>query len=356
MMNLRLSKLCQRLESHKMAALLVAAPENVRYLSGFTGGDAMLLVTGKDALLLTDSRFTEQVRLEAPDWSHLLVEKTMVETIAAAVQSLRLDELGFEASALTYEQFMMVREQLPAVNLRPVSGWLEELRLVKDEAEIALMKEAGIITGAAFKSLLPEIVSGRSEESLAALLEFNMRRHGGGRPAFETIVGSGERGALPHGTASSRLLKRGDLVVMDFGATYQGYASDMTRTVCIGVCEGWQRQLYELVLEAQQRSLSAVRAGAATAEVDAVARDYLKQAGYGEYFTHGLGHGVGLQIHEQPRLSPKDHHILQEGMVVTVEPGLYLAGRGGVRIEDTVLVTAQGCEILTPVAKDLLVI
>lgn len=350
----RLAKLCSLMQANNLEALLVMRPENRRYLSGFSG-DGSLLVTCDNHFLFTDGRFVEQAQQESPGWEAVLVKNSFIEVFAGFCQG-RVREFGFEDDFLTYRQIRQFEHNLPGVGLRPVHGLVEQLRLIKDAAEIELIRQAGVITAAAIKHVLGKLWDGQTEQEIAGTMEFFMRCHGGGLPAFETIVASGERGALPHGVATAKTIRSGELIVMDLGATYRGYAADLTRTVCLGRFRKQQRKVYEVVRDAQERALALIRPGATTGEADMAAREIITAAGYGEYFNHSLGHGVGLAIHEEPRITPGGNVVLEPGMVFTVEPGVYLPGRGGVRIEDTVLVTRNGCEILTPVKKELLVI
>ncbi|NPV28523.1 MAG: aminopeptidase P family protein [Firmicutes bacterium] len=352
----RLERLRRLLAVQDLEALLVTKPENRRYLSGFTGSAGVLLVAPGAAVLLTDGRYEAQARREAPAWKLATFKNSYYEALAEVCAELRLREVGFEKDHLTYQQFEKLREHLSQITLRPVAGFVEELRLIKDAAEIGCIQEAAVITGAAFWYLLGVLEYGQSEREVAGAMEFFMRRHGGDLPAFETIVAAGERGAFPHGVASGQQIRRGQMVVLDLGARFQGYAADLTRTVCLGRADARQREVYEAVREAQARALAHVRPGVQAGEVDAAARGFLEALGYGEFFPHSLGHGVGLSVHEDPRLAPRQERVLEPGMVITVEPGVYLPGWGGVRIEDTVLVTQNGCEILTPVTKDLLII
>ncbi|MFY9433263.1 MAG: aminopeptidase P family protein, partial [Thermacetogeniaceae bacterium] len=325
------------------------------YISGFSGGEGVLLITQQEAYLFSDSRYIEQARQEAPFCEFVLVKKYFTEALGKVAEEKGLQLMAFEKDHLTYQQWEQLRNSFSG-KLQPVSGLIEKLRLIKDESEIALLKEAGAITASAFRYILGELHPGQTEVEIAGMLEFFMRRQGSGPPAFETIVASGKRGALPHGTASAKKVGRGELITMDLGATYQGYAGDLTRTICLGTVSDRQQEIYELVKEAQERGIKAVRAGVRAEEVDAVVRGFFEQHGYAEYFMHSLGHGVGLAVHEEPRLAPGQDTILQPGMVVTIEPGLYLPDWGGVRIEDTVLVKEDGCEILTPVTKNLIVL
>ncbi|MFY9272500.1 MAG: Xaa-Pro peptidase family protein [Thermacetogeniaceae bacterium] len=351
----RLQRLCHILKEQHLESLLVAKPENVLYISGFSGGEGVLLITQQEAYLFSDSRYIEQARQEAPFCEFVLVKKYFTEALGKVAEEKGLQLMAFEKDHLTYQQWEQLRNSFSG-KLQPVSGLIEKLRLIKDESEIALLKEAGAITASAFRYILGELHPGQTEVEIAGMLEFFMRRQGSGPPAFETIVASGKRGALPHGTASAKKVGRGELITMDLGATYQGYAGDLTRTICLGTVSDRQQEIYELVKEAQERGIKAVRAGVRAEEVDAVVRGFFEQHGYAEYFMHSLGHGVGLAVHEEPRLAPGQDTILQPGMVVTIEPGLYLPDWGGVRIEDTVLVKEDGCEILTPVTKNLIVL
>ncbi len=352
----RLLRLREELAAAGLEGFLVTRPENVFYLSGFTGSAGFLLVTPEQAFLFTDGRYTEQAQQEAPGWEVLVSQDLFPKNLPAVCRARGLGFLAFEKDHLTYHQYEVLREALPGVALAPTSGLVEKLRLVKDEEEIALIREAAQVTAAAFSSFLEHARCGQTEQEAAAAAEFFIRRQPSCSLAFETIVAAGERSALPHGVASSRVLGRGDLVVVDLGARFKRYAADLTRTVCFGSPSADQRRVYEAVAAAHARALEAVRPGVTAGEVDARARTCLEEAGYGSYFTHALGHGVGISVHEDPRLAPGQETVLEPGMVVTVEPGVYLPGWGGVRIEDTVLITPDGCEVLTPVPRALFVL
>jgi len=352
----RLERFRKLMVEKGLEAFLVSKPENRRYLSGFTGSSGFLLITSHDAVLLTDGRYEQQAQQEADGWTILIYKGEFVETFREICGDLRVRELGFEKDHLTYYLYEQFQENLSQIQLHPSSGLVEKLRMIKDQEEIKLIQEAAVITCAAFCYLLGVLEEAQSEEEVAAILEFFMRKNRGGPPAFETIVAAGERSALPHGVATEQKIRRGQMVVLDLGARYQGYVADFTRTVCLRRVDHRQREIYELVHEAQVRALEAIKPGVTAAEVDAAARFFFQKAGYGEFFTHALGHGVGLSVHEEPRLAPGQEVVLEPGMVVTVEPGLYLPGWGGVRIEDTVVVTATGCEVLTPVTRHLLIV
>nr|WP_092067293.1 Xaa-Pro peptidase family protein [Dendrosporobacter quercicolus]NSL46510.1 aminopeptidase P family protein [Dendrosporobacter quercicolus DSM 1736]SDL53551.1 Xaa-Pro aminopeptidase [Dendrosporobacter quercicolus] len=351
-MNDRLGKLRDFLNDKKLDAVLVSTPENRRYLSGFTGSSGYLLITRTDAKLITDFRYIEQAGNQAKQFEIIRHGNKPLETVAKSVSST-LRRIGFESDHLTFGVYDSLHTLLKNIELQPVQ--LDGLRMSKDAGEIALIRTAVEIADAAFSHILTWLRPGLTEFTVAAELEFAMRKQGAEKPAFDTIVASGARGALPHGIASDKVIADGDLITMDFGAVYQGYHSDITRTVCVGKASARQREIYDIVLAAQLAGLKAVQAGKIGKDVDAVARRVIAAAGYGEYFGHSLGHGVGLAIHEAPALSPGNTAIaLAENMLVTVEPGIYLPEWGGVRIEDTVVVTAGGCDILTASSKQFI--
>jgi Xaa-Pro aminopeptidase len=351
----RLLRLRSVIGKQNLDALLVTNPENMRYISGFTG-EGLLLISPGDACLVTDGRYQTQAGLEAPAWMALISKTLTAEALAEVCRERLLNRIGFEKNDVSYQQFERFQENFSGLNLRPVLGLVESLRLVKDVDEIALIQEAGVVAGAAFCYVTGHIYPGQTEREIASLIDYFLRSRGDGPPAFETIVAAGERGAMPHGRATTDRVVSGQMVVMDFGACCQGYLSDITRTVCVGRFDDKQRHIYGVVLEAQLSALEHVRPGAIASQVDAVARQVIARAGFGDYFTHSLGHGVGLNIHEAPRLAPGQEIVLEAGMITTVEPGVYIPGWGGIRIEDTVLVTETGCEVLTPVTKDFMVL
>ncbi len=352
----RLSRLRARLAERDLPALLVTAPANRRYLSGFAGSAGFLLVTAERRVLVTDFRYQEAAALEAGGFERLIYrkEQELKEALQRLVREAGVSRLGFEAAHLTVSRRGWFGEALPGVELVPAEGIVEALRLVKDAGEIARVRRAMALAEEAFTRLLPQVAPGRSERELALELEFTMRRLGADGPSFDFIVASGPRASLPHGQPTGRRLERGDLVVFDFGAVFEGYCSDMTRTVVVGTPDARQQEIHAVVLAAHRAAAAAVRAGVAAGEVDRAAREVIEAAGYGEQFGHGTGHGLGLEVHEERRLGPDREETLAAGMLVTIEPGIYLPGWGGVRIEDTVLVTADGCESLNATTKELL--
>ncbi len=346
-------KLSAWLNQRGLSAVLVSRRINVRYFSGFAGSAGVLVVTATERKLFVDFRYLEQAEQTAPAFETVRSKGTPLEAAVEYLQSAQYETIGFEDETLTVAEFNKLIERIEAGNWQPVQ--LDKLRKLKTGAEISLITLAAQIADQAFDKILPFFRPGIAEYELAAALEYEMRKLGSERAAFATIVASGSRSALPHGAASPKLFEPGDLVVVDFGAVFNGYHSDMTRTVCLGRATERQRQIYSIVLEAQLAGLNAVRAGVLCREVDQIARRVIDKAGFAEFFGHGLGHGVGLAIHESPRLSPLAGDTrLEPGMVVTVEPGIYLPDWGGVRIEDLVVVTEQGCQVLSRTGKEFL--
>lgn len=346
----RLQALRAFIAGQDLTAVVVAKPENRRYFSGFTGSSGLLVVSADAARLITDFRYIEQAGKQAPDFAVVRHGSDMYETLAAEINALGGERIGFESDHTPWDDFRKMSEFVG--KLFPLH--LDKLRMVKDEAELAALRVAVRLADAAFDHILPYIRPGVSEREIALELEFFMRKKGAEKAAFDIIVASGQRSALPHGLAGEKRIAAGEFVTMDFGAVYEGYHSDITRTVVVGKVSSRQREIYDLVRAAQQAGLDAITAGKSGREVDGAARRVIGDAGYGEYFGHGLGHGVGLAIHEEPRLSPVGDVVLAPNMTVTVEPGVYLPDWGGVRIEDTVVVTANGVQILTASSKELI--
>lgn len=349
-MTYRLARLREFITQNQLDGVIVNKPENRMYFSGFTGSSGLLLITGGEALLLTDFRYIEQAGKQAPDYAIVRHGSDLYDTLRGETARLGLERVGFESNFVTWD----VHRHLAEFVSQPVPVELDKLRMVKDEAELSYIRAAVRLADNAFTHILGFLKPGTSERDIALEMEFHMRKNGAEKVAFDIIVASGARSALPHGKASDKKLKPGDMVTMDFGAVYNGYHSDITRTVIIGRAAAKQREIYNLVLAAQLAGVAAVAPGKSCREVDAVARKIIADAGYADYFGHGLGHGLGLAIHEEPRLSPACDITLAPQMVVTVEPGVYLPDWGGVRIEDTVVVTAAGAEILTASSKEFI--
>jgi Xaa-Pro aminopeptidase len=349
-------------------ALLIARPENRRYVTGFTGSAGLALVTGDAALLAVDFRYYEQAASQAPAFRLIRGGPDPAAALGEGLKTVwspgggrgcgdgdaRPARIGFESEFLPYAQVERLRERLAPAELLPLPD-VDRIRWVKDEVEIAAVARAAGIADAAFARLLDVLRPGLTEGAAALELEIAIRRAGGERLAFDTVLASGPRGALPHGRATDRVMNRGDFVTVDFGAVYEGYVSDCTRTVVLGEADARQRQVYETVLAAQLRALEAVHPGVACRDVDAAGRAVIAAAGFGEAFGHAMGHGIGLDVHEGPPVSPRSDAVLEPGMIVTIEPGIYLPGWGGVRIEDAVVVTADGGRVLSGLPKELLV-
>jgi Xaa-Pro aminopeptidase len=329
---------------------------NVRYLTGFTGSNAALLLTAARAVLGTDSRYRTQATLQAPD-VELLVDRATTRALLAEAERIGIRRLGFEAHHVTVEAHGEFLAQCPELSLAPLGHVVEALRVIKDETELAALRQAAAIADGALSEVLEGLVLGRTERHLARELERRMLDKGAEAPAFPTIVAAGPNSAVPHHRPTDRRIAYGDLLKIDFGARFDGYHSDMTRTFVVGANPAdWQVEIHDLVFAAQRAGREALAPGADVVSVDAAARQVIIDAGYGEHFGHGLGHGVGLQIHEAPLLAATASGRLAAGTPLTVEPGVYLEGRGGVRIDDTLVVTDDGPELLTLTTKELLVL
>ena len=344
------------LRERKLDVLLVSHSPNLRYLSGFTGSSGALLVLPGKSILFTDPRYQIQAAQES-SCQIRIVKGPLVTGLLAAIQKLGVKRIGYEPARMTCDFYEALKSGLTLrASLEPVREWIEELRMVKSAEELALIRRSVETNSRAFEQTIARIKPGIKEQDLAAELEYRMRRLGAEKPSFESIVATGVRSALPHAQPTAVRLADGDLVVVDMGAFQEGYASDMTRMLSVGPPSSKAKRMYRAVLEAQLAAIDAVRAGAATARVDGAARKVLKSYGLDRAFIHSTGHGLGLEIHEPPRLGKRDKMRLQTGMAITIEPGAYLEGFGGVRIEDTVVVTENGCEILTPTSKDLYIV
>lgn len=350
-------RLAQALEGTADALLVMHMP-NVRYLTGFTGSSGVLAVAGGARALFTDGRYTQQAKEEVEGARVVNAQKG--STVEAGLEWLRAHKvrtLAIEAERTTVAAHGALRKAAKGLRLKATTGLVERLRMVKDAAEIAQLRAAVNLGSSLLETALNALrMPAVTESEIAAEIEYSARRRGAEGMAFDTIVASGVRSALPHGRASHARVPERGFVLFDYGVILGGYCSDMSRTVFVGEMKRAERRLYESVLEAQRAAVSAVRAGATAESVDAAARKVLEKARVAQYFTHSCGHGVGLEIHEPPRLGERQKQPLEAGMVVTVEPGAYVPGRGGVRIEDMVLVTERGCEMLTPTPKELVVL
>lgn len=349
--------LSAKLAGMRIDEMVVTNLIHVRYLSGFSGSNAAL-VLAKDltAVICTDGRYRTQIGEEVPD-IEAVIDRPSAEALLGRIEGPR--RVGFEADYVSVAQLEKLQAACQEdVTLVPVTGIIEDIRLTKDTTERIRLTEVAELACEAFEQLVDagELAVGRSERDVAADLEYRMRRLGAERPSFDTIVASGENSAKPHHTAGDRILHRGDLVILDFGAHARGFNSDMTRTVVMGEADEFSREIYDVVLRAQLAGIEAATPGKKLVDVDAAARQVIEDASYGDYFVHSTGHGIGLEVHEAPSASKIGEGELSEHMTLTIEPGIYVPGRGGVRIEDTLLITAGPARIITPVKKDLLVV
>jgi Xaa-Pro aminopeptidase len=352
-MSTRLDKLRRVLQEQELDAILVTRPENQRYLSGFTGGEGALLITPQQALLLTDFRYYEQVAEEAPEFQLVKVVGKVSTVLKNTLREVGAKSLVFESTHLTHSLHQEWRRATRGTRWVPTTDIVETMRLIKDSAELANIREAVAIADKACDHIRGYIKPGMTETQVAWELEAYVRTHGAEAVAFPFIVGSGPNGAKPHAVVGERKIKPGEPIVIDMGARVAGYHSDVTRTICVGEPDDRLPGIYDIVLRAQLAAEQQVRPGVLGSDVDAAARNIIKEAGYGKEFGHGLGHGVGLAVHEEPRFNADSRTVLEPGMVVTVEPGIYLPGWGGVRIEDIVVVTEEGVEVLTSARKQV---
>jgi len=353
----RLARLRELLAQQSLDALLVSQPENRRYLSGFTGSTGVLYITDELALIASDFRYYEQVGIESPQYELVKLTSTFADLLPEVLARKAVKRLGFEADHAAFSDVQEWMAIAPEVEWVPTKGLVMDMRAVKDTGEVETLRQAIRLTDEALAAALVQVRPGVAERDLAWLIESYIRTHGSPAVSFEIIVASGPSGARPHAKASDAALPAGEPIVIDMGARLDGYCADLTRTVCLGQPNDPGRfwEIYHTVLRAQQAAEAAIRPGMTGKEVDAIARDLIAAAGFGDFFGHGLGHGVGLAVHEMPRLSRLAVTPLAAGSVVTVEPGIYLPGWGGVRIEDVVLVTEKGVEVLTGASKDPIV-
>lgn len=352
----RYQKLGALLEEKGLDAVLISDGFNMRYLSGFTGATGYLLVTKTSKTLFTDSRYTIAATLQAPDYQVIEVDSSRdyCAVLNRVLDEEKIEVLGFEAQKVRYSEYETLKARLHIKELVPLKGELARLRRIKTTEELAKMRQAEHIGDIAFQEILKDIRPGVTELELAAKLEYIMKMNGAEKLSFESIVASGENSSKPHAEPGRRVIKSGDFLTMDFGCVYEGYCSDMTRTVVVGKASDKQKEIYATVLTAQTAVLAMLKPGMAGKEYDKVAREIIYGAGYEGCFGHGLGHSVGLEIHEDPRFSMIEEDIIEAGMVMTVEPGIYIPDFGGVRIEDMVVVTPDGHENFTHSPKELI--
>lgn len=354
---MRIQKTRDRLTDLHLEGFLVTSPENRRYLSGFTGSAGVVLICPDTVYLFVDFRYVEQAEQETEGFQVLMAAGK--SPVAAALEKARevgISKLAFEGRHVTVKEFEDMQDVAPGLELVSTENVCENLRMIKDETELDCIRKAAEIADHAFSRILNVIRPGISEREVALELDYHMQSLGSEGVAFSSIVASGARSALPHGRASDKTINSGDLVVLDFGAKYKGYCSDMTRTVAVGDVSSELKQVYDIVYEAQKMARENIKLGITGCEADKIARDIIESKGYGGRFGHGLGHGVGLLVHEEPILSPSRNTVLGNNMVITVEPGIYLPNVGGVRIEDLTIVKEEGLEIVSSSQRELIVI
>lgn len=350
----RIDNLRKLMNESNLDGVFVYSNENRRYLSGFTGSTGFVIIGKRNMDFVTDFRYMEQAGIQCKGFNVVIHSNNLMEKLADAIKSSGIKKLGIEEDFMTVGFSEEIKKALPEIELLPAKNIFAKLRLKKDKSEIENIRKAAAIADEAFQHILGFIKPGLSEIEVASELEYFMKKKGASGISFETIAASGVRSSLPHGVASEKIIGDTEFLTLDFGCVYNGYCSDMTRTVFIGKATEKHRKIYDIVLKANIEALKGIKPGITGKAADKIARDIISAEGYGEYFGHGLGHGVGLAVHEDPRLSMLGDNILEADMIVTDEPGIYIPGFGGVRIEDLVLVTEKGAESLSHSPKELI--
>lgn len=351
----KIKRLRDTLKQREIDGLIVTNPFNRRYISGFTGTAGVVLITQDKQLFITDFRYMEQATAQAVGYDVIEHKQSLIKKIAEIIEALNINNVGFEEDDMTYQTYKTYADEI-GVDLIPTSGIIATIRMIKTEDELKIMEQAAAISDRAYEHILTFVKPGMTEIEVSNELEFFMRQQGATSSSFDIIVASGKRSALPHGVATDKQIRTGELVTLDFGALYQGYCSDMTRTFAVGEISDELKNIYDTVLEAHLRGIKGTKPGMTGKEADALTRDYIKDQGYGEYFGHGTGHGLGMEVHEGPRLSPLGDIVLEENMVVTVEPGIYVPDVGGCRIEDDIVMTKDGNRSLNKAPKELIIV
>lgn len=353
----RLNALQQHLRKFYLDALLITHLPNIFYLTGFTGSSAALMVFHRSAVFLTDGRYTEQAAHQVTNARIQPSKNGLIADAAGALLARGVRQVGFETRHLTHELYSRLRKTLGhKAGLRPCVGWVEELRLTKTPAEVEKIRISLRAVMAAFEETLSLVRPGIRESELSAELEYRMKRHGAQKVSFDLIVASGHRSALPHGVASEKKVRKNEFLVFDLGAILGGYSSDFTRTIYVGCPPAKAREIYQIVRESQECAIAGVSSGVPASQIDHLARSFIQQRGYGKFFVHSTGHGIGVEVHEAPLISARSKAVLAAGQAITIEPGIYLPRWGGVRIEDIVVVGERGCRNLTTAGKDLIAI
>ncbi|MBM2839697.1 MAG: Aminopeptidase family protein [Bacteroidetes bacterium] len=356
MIRRRVALLRESMEREGLDAFIVSSMPNIRYLTGFSGTSGLCIVRGNESFFLTDGRYVIQSKMEVKQWKRLIVSDGLLEEVARRKLLKRCRRVGFESQAVTYAQYRAMRKLVGAVSFVSTKDIVENIALVKDKQELDTIREAVRTSDRVFHDVLRSIMPGVAELDIAAEISYLHKKYGAEKDAFDPIVASGERGSLPHARASTKRIRNGEMVTLDFGCTVRGYNSDITRTVAVGKASARARKVYEVVRRAQFEAVQAAKADMLAKDLDGVARGWIQKKGYGKYFNHSLGHGLGLQVHERPRVSFLSKERLKEGSVITVEPGVYIPGFGGVRIEDDIVLTSNGCEVLNTAPKEFLIV
>ncbi|WP_207999134.1 M24 family metallopeptidase [Macrococcus lamae] len=350
---MKFEKVNQLLEQKNLDAIVVLSPHNRRYLSLFTGSSGALVISRDKRFLVTDFRYTVQAAEQAGEFEVVKQSGGLLDSVAEVIKTISAETVGFEGDLITYQQFAKLKQTMDLVD---IGGEIEQIRMIKEPFEIDLIQKAADIADETYEHILKFVRAGMTEMEVNNEIEMFMRKNGASGSSFETIVASGHRGALPHGVATNKVINNGEMITLDYGAIYQGYISDITRSFAIGDPGEEMKKVYDIVLKSQVTALETVKPGMTGAEADAIARNIIKDAGYGDNFGHSLGHGIGLEVHEGPGLSSNSDIKLQKNMCVTLEPGIYVEGLGGVRIEDDVIVTETALKRFTHSTKDLIIL
>ncbi|MFH1824769.1 MAG: Xaa-Pro peptidase family protein [Candidatus Firestonebacteria bacterium] len=344
-MNKRIKELQEKLEKKKLDGFIITNPINRNYLTGFTGSTGYLLIAKEKGYFITDSRYMEQAKLEVPGYE-VIITSNYFKKICEIIINKKIKRLGYEYNSILFSQYEFLKERLEKIKWRGIKNFIEDLRMIKTDEEIDLIKKAVKIAELSYEKTQGRIKEGISEKDIACELEYNMKKLGADGVSFSTIVASGNRGALPHGISSDKKLKKGELIIIDFGVSYKGYCSDLTKTIGLGIIQKSYKEAYRVVYNAQQEAISFIKSGVKLSNLDKAARNYLKKHKLHKYFIHSLGHGIGKEVHEGPKVSHKSTGFVKEGMVFTVEPGIYISGKFGIRIENIIVVKKDSIEVL----------
>ncbi|MFN2364721.1 MAG: aminopeptidase P family protein [Halarsenatibacteraceae bacterium] len=352
----RINKLKNLRTEKELDAIMITSKKNRFYFSKFTGTAGTILITDSDNYFITDFRYIDQAKKQTEGFEIIEISKNKNKNLIKFLNDHNLKKIGFEDGDLSYKQYQELTNIDSDKEYSPLSDEINEFRMIKDDEEVETIKEAIKITEKALKKIITYIEPGMKEREVAAELEYYLRKLGGDGPSFDFIVASGKRSALPHGVASDKIIETGDFITLDFGTYYKGYCSDMTRTIVVGEPDEKQVEIYNIVLNAHLEVIDKIKPGMTGQKADQIAREIIEEAGYGDNFGHGLGHGLGIEVHEEPRLSTTSEEVLKPGMIVTDEPGIYLPDWGGVRIEDDLVITEDGCKSLNQSNKELIII